>query len=641
MKCRTALALGCVALALGLARARADVTADFDSLNSVLDVDAFPGIPGDGWSTEWREYVNATSPNIVTTVVSEGTAGYAPLFEGGGPYLSATIAENATDDVRYALAREHASEGVDMTSPHRIEFTIRIDEDVDSVLSTFTTYRDRYMIFDGPAGANTASSQSTWQVFAYAGAGNMAPENVVKEWSFLNGANSPSGTIDASMAVDTDVPIVTGGVYAFTIDNYPDAGLWSGSVAMLGTGYSFSKKAMGWRDSQANGSYLYFSTRSSGLDDVPPDYIPDDTRAFSLDAIRISPIAPLTPPGNLTTVAAHFDGGNTDAVVDAYRGRRGAGWNDAWTFGGSNAASTAQVVSPGKLGFDELKPGQSGAYLQVVNDHGAATSYAGVRRSYEAFDEGIDWSRDHTVRFSLRIDEDLALGFNHGDDRYQISDLNAGRFNSDASATWIVTCFGGVGDFAEADDVGVWVFYDGGRDGAGRDAALNVPSTVPVITGEVYDFVIEVDAGTRSYVATVSNDAYGSFRSGSLGWRSAADMVGGYLLFDTRSNEAGEQRAFSLDSVVIAQASRPGDANNDGRVDALDAAIVARNWLGDASGGAGAGDFNADGRVDDLDLAILAANWQGDVGAANVPEPGMLVLLAGGLVLVMWKNRRG
>jgi len=85
----------------------------------------------------------------------------------------------------------------------------------------------------------------------------------------------------------------------------------------------------------------------------------------------------------------------------------------------------------------------------------------------------------------------------------------------------------------------------------------------------------------------------------------------------------------------------PGDANNDGKVDAADAAILAQNWLQDVTGKADDGDFNEDGKVDDLDASILAANWVYTGGGAAVPEPGTLALLAGAAVLLLLRRRRG
>ncbi|MBN1911383.1 MAG: hypothetical protein JW818_16690 [Pirellulales bacterium] len=79
----------------------------------------------------------------------------------------------------------------------------------------------------------------------------------------------------------------------------------------------------------------------------------------------------------------------------------------------------------------------------------------------------------------------------------------------------------------------------------------------------------------------------------------------------------------------------PGDATNDGTVDAADAAVLASRWL--ASDGVGwfDGDFNGDGVVDDLDASILAANWTATGSPeASVPEPAAGVLLFGFIVSV-------
>jgi len=85
----------------------------------------------------------------------------------------------------------------------------------------------------------------------------------------------------------------------------------------------------------------------------------------------------------------------------------------------------------------------------------------------------------------------------------------------------------------------------------------------------------------------------------------------------------------------------PGDANDDGVVDAEDAAILAAHWLDRWGVGWREGDFNGDGRVDDLDASILAANWQtSPLVVPLVPEPHAIAL-AVSLAVGLGMRRRG
>jgi hypothetical protein len=86
----------------------------------------------------------------------------------------------------------------------------------------------------------------------------------------------------------------------------------------------------------------------------------------------------------------------------------------------------------------------------------------------------------------------------------------------------------------------------------------------------------------------------------------------------------------------------PGDTNNDGFVNEIDAQTVATFW-GQAvtPGDHSHGDFNTDGLVNAADASILAANW-GTVAAeaTAVPEPGMMVMLITAAIALVGCARR-
>ena len=67
-----------------------------------------------------------------------------------------------------------------------------------------------------------------------------------------------------------------------------------------------------------------------------------------------------------------------------------------------------------------------------------------------------------------------------------------------------------------------------------------------------------------------------------------------------------------------------GDLNQDGLVDALDAAILFAAWdTADA-----VADINGDGVVDAADAGVVFSEWTGDAAVQVVPEPAALWLLA-------------
>ena len=90
-------------------------------------------------------------------------------------------------------------------------------------------------------------------------------------------------------------------------------------------------------------------------------------------------------------------------------------------------------------------------------------------------------------------------------------------------------------------------------------------------------------------------------------------------------------------------AGLPGDANDDGVIDATDYITVKQNF-GTTSGATWAqGNFNGGvGTVDWADLQILMANFgtRSVDGAPAAPEPATLGLLAIGVLAVIRRRRR-
>ena len=112
-----------------------------------------------------------------------------------------------------------------------------------------------------------------------------------------------------------------------------------------------------------------------------------------------------------------------------------------------------------------------------------------------------------------------------------------------------------------------------------------------------------------------------------------AAMLGGSMM------SAMAQFRVEISGVGLTQL--PGDANNDGVVDAADYIIV-KTHIGQATGaGSADGDFDNDGTVDwdDLQTLLGAINTGGGVEGA-IPEPATLGLLVLGSLAVIRKRRK-
>lgn len=98
-----------------------------------------------------------------------------------------------------------------------------------------------------------------------------------------------------------------------------------------------------------------------------------------------------------------------------------------------------------------------------------------------------------------------------------------------------------------------------------------------------------------------------------------------------------------IDWTVILSLVEPivGDFNNDGQVNQLDLSLVLNAFGRSATpGDHSQGEWTGDGLVDVQEVNLVLRNWTGDQAPVlSVPEPGGLMMVAGG-ALIVYKRRR-
>nr|WP_246418006.1 PEP-CTERM sorting domain-containing protein [Haloferula luteola] len=237
-------------------------------------------------------------------------------------------------------------------------------------------------------------------------------------------------------------------------------------------------------------------------------------------------------------ITADFSGGNGSDSVDQFTGVAGGGWAGAWQ---SNTAGTSggTSFSSSVLGSSPLNSG--GDYLSTVLIGGSGTSKGGVQRAYET-SGSVDLSAVHQLSFDFRIDSDLST-FTSTTDYLQAFDRPASS-DFGSNGTWLIRAAGASVNGINALN---WMFYDGGQDGAGFNTANFVDSGVALASGTVYHFEVFIDPAALEYSVSIN----GGPISAPLGFRTGDAGNLGNLNFGGQVSSAGEEMAFSLDSVAV------------------------------------------------------------------------------------------
>jgi hypothetical protein len=251
-------------------------------------VDAYTGMAGDGWAGPWAEAKTATAFTVATSTAS-------PLHTGPGgdlKYLDLTVTQNTATSIKYGVtARNYTGTGgADVTKPHAIDFKYRVDETLAGS-NTFTTFNDRYQIFDARSSDNTVNANSSWFISCYGGtdATNLPDANMVGKWLLFDGGghDSPVDTgLTPSREVNTGITVTTGTIYDFHVDVDPatytyDVTIGSGGTKLYDSTVAFPE-GLGWRTSAATvqGIVHFNGCCMTG----------NDVRHFSFDELKISQI---------------------------------------------------------------------------------------------------------------------------------------------------------------------------------------------------------------------------------------------------------------------------------------------------------------------------------------------------------------
>ncbi len=248
--------------------------------------------------------------------------------------------------------------------------------------------------------------------------------------------------------------------------------------------------------------------------------------AFSLLALTL-----VTSPAS-AAIIADFTAGNTSSAVDGYVGMAGNGWSGAWLTKTTNTTiSSASVANT-----SPLTP-TSGNYLaiQTSNAANAGNPAMSVDRQYGAAGGGVSLTSPTTFSFLFRPD----IG-SSADYRYYIFDASAASASTGPICTWTIAAIGGF-----------WQVLNGDRTGG---IASTITTPVAVTLGTTYGFTVTADPLTQTWGVTIS-DANGSslYTKNSLGFRSTATSLGGYLAFGVADSNASTASSFgySVDSIAI------------------------------------------------------------------------------------------
>jgi len=260
------------------------------------------------------------------------------------------------------------------------------------------------------------------------------------------------------------------------------------------------------------------------------EVIPSGSGAVAPDTIALGSVV----PRNRSGFVADFDDCNTSSEVDGFPGMAGKGWATAWSPYDTGSTRLVTTVDPIE--------GPSDPYLSLT-----ATTNGNhmVRRQYQEYG-GVDPAKRHFIRWKWRFDGDID-DMNNFADRIHFFGNNTAKDGTDASLSWLISFTPDSGSYTIPE--GEWWFFDGANSSSYNEANM-VPTGMGLVADTVYDFQVEIFPQEGKYNARISNESE-SFAAFGLTFRNRSTGVYDWLHFGGLSSLAGDNWAFSLDSIEM------------------------------------------------------------------------------------------
>jgi autotransporter-associated beta strand protein len=293
----------------------------FDGGNGSTSADQYPGNQGAGNWNQWK--TNTAGGGTVTPTVVNTT----PFSYGsGGNYLSVTYAGSTSGQAIERQFYQASGSGQAMPATYTITWKFRMDS--SGLMASQSDYF-RFLEQNTTTYADMSGGSTTlWLITAFGAADGNAVANT---WAFYNGGKD-NGGFNASLLVNTGIPLVQGHVYTFTVVETPSTSSWVGKVLDNNTGNSYTSGTLGYRmNTTAVQGYLYWVARQSSGNPV-----------ISLDDVSVGVVASHSTVSPATATAP-ADGTTTKTITVQARDYN----NTNITVGGESVvfSTTAGTVS--------------------------------------------------------------------------------------------------------------------------------------------------------------------------------------------------------------------------------------------------------------------------------------------------------